>query len=615
VLLAVVFVLFGALAARTAYLQAVDPDQYVALSAEQTLRTQTLAAERGAIYDRRGYELALSVPRTTIYTDPEFVTDPDDAAAALAPVLGVTEDELAERLGADNRFGYLARQVTDDVADEVAALELDGVYLIEEPHRYAPSGDLAQSLVGITDIDNRGLGGIELLYDEQLAGTPGRLTYEQDPAGRTIAVGEHDLVAPDPGDGLVLTLDRALQWEAERVLQEHVARNGARSGMLVAMQPDSGEILAMANVEVDEESGAPEVSTNNLALTTVYEPGSVMKIIPLAAGLEEGLVHPQGECINAPDELSVEGSVFKEYEAHGGGCWPLEDVLVNSSNTGTINVALRVGAERMHDYFGRFGLGQETGLGFPAEQSGYVRPLQEWWGTSIATMPIGQGISVTPLQMLMAYNTVANDGVYVPPRLTRATIDDRGREHPIPGEDGRRVVSVETAEQVQRMLTEVVTRGTGQAADVGGFFPAGTTGTAQIPAPDGGYEWTDGRHYMATFCGFLPADDPQLSVCVVIEHPTAGAYTGGSVSAPAFADFGEFAVSQLHLSPSNLELAPEDLGTADPTTAADDHIYFQLLGTPPEGRVRAEPTLAPDEQEAADAGASDAGADTTTLSG
>jgi cell division protein FtsI (penicillin-binding protein 3) len=340
-----------------------------------------------------------------------------------------------------------------------------------------------------------------------------------------------------------------------------------------------------------------------------------MKIIPISAALEEGLVHPQGECINAPDEISVEGSVFKEYEAHGGGCWPLEDVLVNSSNTGTINVALRVGSERMDDYFHRFGLGEETGLGFPAEQSGYVRPLEEWWGTSIATMPIGQGISVTPLQMLMAYNTIANDGMYVPPRLTRATIDDEGREHLFPTDEGRQVVSVDTAEQVQRMLTEVVTRGTGQAASVDGFYPAGKTGTAQIPAPDGGYEWSDGRHYMATFCGFLPADDPQLSVCVVIEHPTAGAYTGGSVAAPAFADFGEFAVSQLHLSPSQLELAPEDLGVGGETAGADDYIYFQSLGTPPEGRVRAEPTLPPDEQEAVDEGGADASAATATLSG
>lgn len=614
-LLAIVFVLFGALAARTAYLQAVDPDQYVALSAEQTQRSETLAAERGAIYDRRGYELALSVPRTTIYTDPQFVPDPGEAAAALAPVLGVPAAEIEATLRAENRFGYLARQVTDEVADAVAALELDGVYLIEEPHRYAPSGDLAQSLVGITDIDNRGLGGIELLYDEQLSGTPGRLTFEQDPAGRTIAVGEHDLVAPDPGDGLVLTLDRALQWEAERVLQNHIIRNGASSGMLVAMQPATGEILAMANVEVDEESGQPEVSTNNLALTTVYEPGSVMKIVPISAALEEGVVHPQGECINAPDELAVEGSTFKEYEAHGGGCWPLEDVLVNSSNTGTINIALRVGAEGMDDYFRRFGLGEETGLGFPAEQSGYVRPLEEWWGTSIATMPIGQGISVTPLQMLMAYNTVANDGMYVPPRLTRATIDDQGREHPLPVEEGHRVVSVETAEQVQRMLTEVVTRGTGQAAAVDGFYPAGKTGTAQIPAPDGGYEWSDGRHYMATFCGFLPADNPQLSVCVVIEHPTAGAYTGGGVSAPAFADFGQFAVSQLHLSPSDLVLAPEDLGVADPQVAGADQPYFQSLGTPLDGRVRAEPTLAPDEQEAVEQGEADSARATTTLSG
>lgn len=623
VVLVVVLLLFAVLAFRTAQLQTIEPERFVEISTEQTVRTQTLAADRGSIYDRNGYELALSIPLRTIYTDPKFVSDPAAEAAALAPILDMPADELEQLLGADNRFGYLARQVPEDVADRVEALELDGVYLIEEPHRFTPSGDLARSLVGMTDIDNQGLGGLELQYDELLAGTPGELTYEQDPEGRTIAGGEHHLVPPEAGGGLVLTLDRALQYEAERVLADHVARNGAESGTLIAMQPGTGEILAMANVDVDAETGQPRVSSNNLALTTVFEPGSVMKIVGMGGAIEDGLVSPTGSCINAPDQINVAGSTFTEFHPHGDGCWVPEDVLVNSSNTGSISIAQMLGSERLHHYFRAFGFGDATDLGFPNELGGYVRPVDEWWGTSIASMPIGQGISVTPLQMLLAYNAIANDGVFVPAQLVRASVDGDGNEHLTGTGDRRRVLSDASAAIVRQMLTEVVTRGTAQEAQIDGFYPAGKTGTAQIPAPGGGYEFPDGtKHYMATFCGFLPADDPQLSVCVVLQHPTAGAYTGGAVAAPAFADFGRFAVAHLHLTPSQLELSPEDLGigivNAAPTEEAP---YYAGLGPAPEGRVRSEPTqlheepdpVPPDAEATGATGAPPPGA--TTLSG
>jgi cell division protein FtsI (penicillin-binding protein 3) len=619
----VAVLLFAVLGFRTAQLQTLEPDRFVEISTEQTKRTQTLAADRGSIYDRNGYELALSIPLRTIYTDPRFVSDAPAAAAALAPILDMPVEELQASLSADNRFGYLARQVPDDVAERVEALDLDGVYFTEEPHRFMPSGDLAASLLGLTDIDNKGLGGLELQYDELLAGTPGELTYERDPEGRTIAGGERHLLPPQSGDGLVLTLDRALQHRAEQVLEDHVARNGAEAATLIAMQPRTGEILAMANVDVDPDSGEPRPSTNNLALTTVYEPGSVMKIVPMSGAVEEGLVSPQGACISAPDQLTVEDATFTEYEPHGDGCWAPEDVIVNSSNTGTINIAQMLGAERLHHYFGAFGFGAPTSLGFPNELSGYVRPVDEWWGTSIASMPIGQGISVTPLQMLLAYNTIANDGVFVPAQLVRATIDSEGNERLVPGSDSHRVVTDATAGVLRQMLTEVVTRGTAQGAQIEGFYPAGKTGTAQIPAPDGGYEFPDGtKHYMATFCGFLPADDPQLSVCVVVQHPTAGNYTGGSVAAPVFADFGEFAVAHLQLTPSSLELSPEDLGIGTVNFEEPEPTpYYAAMGAAPDGRVRAEPTLGRPEEPEDDAptgtsaamGAGDPAA--TTLSG
>jgi cell division protein FtsI (penicillin-binding protein 3) len=623
--LVIVVLLFAVLAFRTAQLQTLEPERFVEISTEQTVRTQTLAADRGSIYDRNGYELALSIPLRTIYTDPKFVSDPAAEATALAPILDLPAADLEQTLAADNRFGYLARQVADDVADRVEALDLDGVYFIEEPHRFTPSGDLARSLLGLTDVDNKGLGGLELQYNSLLAGTPGELTYEQDPEGRTIAGGEHHLVPPEAGGGLVLTLDRALQYEAEQVLADHVARNGAESGSLVAMKPDTGEILAMANVDVDADTGETRVSSNNLALTTVFEPGSVMKIVGMSGGIEDGVVSPTGECINAPDTITVAGSTFSEFHPHGDGCWPAEDVLVNSSNTGSITIAQRLGSDRLYHYFRAFGFGDSTGLGFPNELGGYVRPVEDWWGTSIASMPIGQGISVTPLQMLLAYNTIANGGVFVPAQLVRATVDGEGNEHLTTAGEHRRVISDGTAAAVGQMLTEVVTRGTAQDAQVDGFYPAGKTGTAQIPAPDGGYEFPDGtKHYVSTFCGFLPADNPQLSVCVVLQHPTAGAYTGGAVAAPAFADFGEFAVAHLHITPSELELSPEDLGLGTVSVARPAETpYYAGLGPAPDGQVRAEPTRPPEAEsgdgEAAGDGATDAtGAappGATTLSG
>ncbi len=587
VLLVMVGLLFAVIAARVVQLQAVNDERLAARGEEQTLRTQTIAADRGSILDRNGYELALSIPLQTVFTDPKFVEDPRQAAEALAPLLGEDPEALTEVLGAENRFGYLARQVPPEVAEEVEALELPGVYLVEEPHRFNPAGDLATSLVGMTDIDNVGLGGLELQYEELLSGSPGELTIEQDPQGRTIAVGEHRLTPASPGDDLVLTLDRSLQYEAERILMEHVAANQAEAAMAVMMDPATGEILAMANVEADEETGEPVVSTNNRSLTTVFEPGSVMKIVGMSGALEEGLLAP-GSCVDAPNQISVGGATFKEYEPHAVGCWPIEDVIANSSNTASINIALMLGESRLYRYFKAFGLGDPTGLGFPNELSGYVRPVEEWWGTSIGSMPIGQGISVTPLQMLLAYNTIANGGVFVPPSLVRSSMDGGGVEHLVPRPETRRVLSESTASAMSDMLAQVVSRGTAQSAQMPGYDAAGKTGTAQIPAPDGGYIWPDGtKHYMATFVGFAPADNPRLSLIVVTQHPTAGAYTGGAVSGAPWARLAQFALRHLQIPSSGLVHDPEA-----PVASAAQPVVGEALGPPPDGRIRAQPASA-----------------------
>ncbi len=617
-LLVVVVALFAGLTYRVVELQAISPDRYAEVSTGQTVRTSTIAAPRGSILDRNGNELALSVPLRSIYADPQFVEDPAATAALLAPIVGAEPDQLEHDLtprsesgatvdvteldaaGIDataqtvvNRFVWLERQVPGGLADEVEGLELAGIYLVDEAHRFTPSGDVGRALIGPTDIDNAGLGGLELQYEDLLSGTPGELTIERDPAGRTIAVGEQRLTPPVPGEGIVLTLDRSLQYEAERALLRHVEAHKAEAGTVVMMDPRSGEILAMASVAVDPEAGTPQVSTNNLALTTVYEPGSVMKVVGMSGAVEDGVLGP-ADFVSVPDSLTVADAEFTEYEPHGGGSWPLEDVLVHSSNTGSINVARQLGEQRLHHYFEQFGLGGTTGLDFPNELSGVVRPVDEWWGSSIGSMPIGQGISTTPLQMLLVYNAIANDGVFVAPSLVGATVDAEGVEHAVEGPEERRVVSSATASIVRDMLVEVVSRGTARQAQIEGYLGAGKTGTAQIPAPSGGYEWYDGNHYMATFAGFVPAHDPQLSMIVVTQHPTAGTYTGGRVSGPLFAELGDFALKHLGIAPTGVELEPADVMSPDDAEGPTEALPVSgPLGEPPEGRVRAEPAPAP----------------------
>jgi cell division protein FtsI (penicillin-binding protein 3) len=565
--------LFVALGGRLVELQTIRPDRYVDLAAAQTVRTKTLPADRGAIYDRNRAELAVSLPVNTIYTDPRVVEDPAEVAAQLAPVLDVEAAGLEEKLSADNAFQYLARHVPDDVADEVEELALPGVFFLEEPKRFTPSGEVGRSLVGQTDIDNKGLGGLELQFDDILTGTPGELTLEQDPAGRTIPIGQHELVPAVKGEDVVLTLDRSLQYEAEKMMVAQVQELGAQGGTAVVSDPRTGEILSMVNVARDPDTDEVAVSGNNMALTTVYEPGSVMKAVTWSAGLEEGEVDP-AQCVNAPDALQIADKSFTEYKPHGGGCYLPAEAIARSSNTASINVGLRLGESRLHHWFKMFGLGEPTELGFPNEQSGVVRPLEDWWSTSLGSMSIGQGISVTPLQMLLVYNTIANGGLFVPPKLVRSTIDAGGVEHLTPVTDSRPVLSPATAGLMTDMLQGVVDDGTAKAASVSGYSACGKTGTALKPF-DSGYVGPDGaKHYMGTFVGFLPCEDPQLSIIVVIDDPSTSAYTGGAVSAPVFAELADFAVRHFEIRPTS----PDEVTGGD---TPGERVQARPAGSPP----------------------------------
>jgi cell division protein FtsI (penicillin-binding protein 3) len=532
---------------RLGYVQTVGAHRYVAYGEEQRIEPIALPAARGTIFDRNGKDLALSTPAKSVGADPSVISDRAAAARSLARALRLPASEVASKLATDAHFVYLARQVDDEVATRVEKLDIPGVLIFDESARLLPAGDMARSVLGSVDLDNAGVAGLELRYDDQLAGDPGEYMVERDLEGRTIP-GGRDLIDPaEPGDDIVLTIDRSLQFATEGILAEQVRTTGAKAGWAAVMDPRSGEVLALANVETDPKTHVVGNTGNNLAVTQNFEPGSVNKVITMSGTLEEGLIAPDTE-LQVPDTLHVADHVYTD--AHSlPPRMTASQILSRSSNIGTIEIAQRLGMPRLDDYLRRFGFGQRTALDLPHEEPGILLDPDNWSGTSIGSIPIGQGISVTAMQMLLAFNTIANDGVYVPPTLLRATFDAEGKRHPtVPGE-GRRVVSPTTAAQVRQMLAQAVASGTGKAAAIEGYHAAGKTGTARKPQAGGGYRDAHGDyHYVATFAGFIPTDDPQLSIIVVIDEPATSPYAG-DVAAPAFANIGREALRTMRIAP------------------------------------------------------------------
>ncbi len=547
--LVVVAIAFGAVVLRLGSLQVVSADEYADRGVAQRVRTVPLPAERGAILDRDGTELALSVPQHTIWADPSAVEDPIAAAEALSPILEMHPLVLIDRLRHEGRFTYLSRQRTPAVARKVADLHIPGISSYEEPKRFLPAGRLARSLLGTVDLDGRGRSGLELQYQDVLSGRPGRLLVERAIDGRTIPAGNNRLEPPERGQDLLLTIDRDLQYSVEQALSATVQSRGAEGGTVVVMDPRSGEILTMASVDADPPGTPPKQTSMNMALQAVFEPGSINKVVTYSAVLEEGVAEPD-TVITVPNQLALPTHTFGDAFEHGTERWPVSEVLARSSNVGTIELAQQLGPERLDSWLRRFGLGQPTGLDFPDEANGIMRDVEDWSATSIGAIPIGHENAVNAVQMLGAFNTIANGGERVSPTLVRATVDAEGERHDRDEPESRRVVSEETAEQMTDMLLGVVEDevGTGGAARVNGYRVAGKTGTARKPDVNdvGTYE---AGAYMASFAGFLPAEDPQLSILVVIDEPRPK-YHGGEIAAPLFASVASSALHLLRVPPS-----------------------------------------------------------------
>jgi len=525
---------------QVAEVQSSGGDALRAEAADQWTRTRTVQADRGTIFDRNGEELAVSIPASTISINPLLIDDPAGTLSVLATVLGLdVEDQQRlydEMVRRERGFVYVRRQVDAALGAQIAALGLSGVNVDDEPRRILPGGDTGRSVIGRTDIDGVGTGGLELQYDDLLTGTPGQITREVAPGGRSVPGSETQASRPIVGGDLILTLDRSIQFACEQATMEQVAAIGARAGTCIVMDVDSGEVLAMASVARDDDTGMVEVTSANGAAVDAYEPGSVAKVITVAAGLDTGAVGPDTTFLVPWRRLHGEDWLRDSHE-HPDELMTVRQILVESSNIGTIDIQLETGQPRHWDYLRSFGLGERTSLGFPGESPGILAHWSELQGSERVTVSYGQGLASTPIQLIGAINTIANDGLYVAPRLVRGIVGADGTIAAAEPSPTHRAVSANAAAIVQDMMVDVVCDGTATRAAVDTFNVAGKTGTGLKAQPNGGYENALGqRSYYSSFVGFFPAERPEVTVLISIDEPPAGTINrfGGTAAAPVF---------------------------------------------------------------------------------
>jgi cell division protein FtsI (penicillin-binding protein 3) len=565
---------------RLFQVQVVDSASFTARAdLNRTVRV-TLPAERGTITDRNGVELAATVDAYDITADPYYFTyavtqvhdAPRRAAELLAPILGASEKRIAAQLAdyPKSRGVVLARQQSPQVWDQIKALQstladkaaeghgadvLEGVFGSADSKRVYPAGDLAAGVLGFVNSSGEGRGGLELQLDKELSGHDGTMTYAQSGGHRVPTAGMTEQAAV-PGTDVTLTLDRDIQWAAQQAISQQVKASHADRGYVVVQDPRTGQILAMADApgfDPGDLGHADPDALGNAALQDAYEPGSVSKLMSMAAVINEGAATPLTK-VTVPGTLPRADRVFHDDVAHGTWYLTLNGVLARSSNIGTILATGQLGktqrqADRvLYDYLRKFGIGQPTGLDFPGETPGILAEPQNWNASQQYTIPFGQGLSVNAVQATSVYSTIANGGVRVTPTLVRGTTGPDGRYVPAPAPKTTRVVSKATAGKLAEMLESVVGSedGTGTMARIPGYLVAGKTGTANRVDPKTGTY----RGYTSSFFGFAPADQPRVTVSCVIQNPTKGAYYGGSICGPVFKKVMEFALKSLGVPPT-----------------------------------------------------------------
>jgi cell division protein FtsI (penicillin-binding protein 3)/stage V sporulation protein D (sporulation-specific penicillin-binding protein) len=533
--------LLGVAFARAFWLQAIRGAEYAAMAVKQHRETVVVPAGRGTIFDRNGDPLAIGEQAITVYANPRQVVRPRDVTLAVAKALRLDPAEVYERLTDRSKgFVYLARKADPVKAAALEKLKIPGLGFYPEELRIYPQDRIASQVLGFAGTDNHGLEGLERSLDRTLAGRPGSQTIVKDPAGRAL-----DVVStrPEtPGSNLRLTIDSQIQAYAQDVLEQTVRQWGARAASAIAMDPYTGAVLAMA---VAPGFNANRFATTradrhrNRAVTDTYEPGSTFKLVTISAALQEGIVTPRTALMLAPT-IQVADRVIHEAHSRGTERLTVRQIVEQSSNIGTVTIAERLGAGRLASWVDRFGFGHETGIDFPGESAGFALPLDQWSGSTIGTVPIGQGIAVTPLQMARAYSAIANGGRLVEPYLV-----DRIGGQTVEHGHGRRVVSRTVSREMLAMLRGVVLEGTGTEAAIPGYTVAGKTGTAAKVDADGRYSTSN---YVASFVGMVPATKPRLVIMTMVDEPR-GAIWGGVVAAPAFQQIARFCLQHLEVPP------------------------------------------------------------------
>ena len=545
-----------AIVARVAVLQTTAAETLRSAGAEQWTRSYDIAAQRGTVFDRHGNELAMSVPAVSVSINPKLIENGPATIQLLDDLLELTDEKTAELLGevasGDRGFVYVARQADAALGDQISSMRLAGVNVDRESRREMPGGDTGRSVIGRTNIDGIGIAGLELQYDDVLTGSGGSRSREAAPNGRSIPGSETVTQQPIAGDDLVLTLDRSIQFSTEQVLLEKVSEIGARGATAIVIETKSGEILGMASVRLDSETGEYGVTSGNFAAVDAYEPGSVAKVITVASALSEGLVTPDTS-YEVPWRKQYYDDLLKDSHQHPNEWMSVSQILIESSNIGTIMVQQEMGRALHRDYMAAFGLGEKTALDFPGESPGILKEAKDLWGSERVTVAYGQGVSSTSLQLAGAINTIANGGTYISPKLVKATVGPDGSVTEAPSAETRRVVSEEAAAQTRSMMRAVVCSGTATRAQVDGLSVAGKTGTAFKAADNGTYFNEEGeRIYYASFVGFFPAEEPEVTVLVSVDEPPAGTNDrfGGTAAAPVFAELAPTLIHELGIRPA-----------------------------------------------------------------
>ena len=545
-LFALFAVLTVVLSVRVVYWQTAGRALLLAQATGQVRSDEIVQARRGTIRDRNGAILAASVELRSLYAIPSRIKDKEGTAQALAVLLGRDVAQVRERLTSGADWVFIQRRLPEAAANAIADLHIDGLGFQKETKRLYPNDDLAAHALGFVNDDGIGIGGVEGRYDDVLRGVPGELVVERDPADRRIAVGLREVTPARDGADITLTIDLAVQTSAERELRAAIEREHAVGGSIVVLDPHDGAVRAMASYPTFHPAGvgaaAPESLRDRVA-GWAYEPGSVMKAVTMAGGLDSGMVTPGTTYV---DKGYADIGGRRLYNALGKAWGPstMTQVLEHSANAGAVFVASKIGGQRLYDELLTFGFGMPTKVDLASEVPGTIRPLAEWYPVDVGTAAFGQGLTVTPLQLACAYAAIANGGTLYRPYVVAGWRDAEG-EHRTAPLATRRTVSPQTASTLRDMLVSSVDNGLAQGARIPGFSVAGKTGTAQIPSPDGRYVDDE---YISSFAGFAPALDPQFAVVVVLERPQSRLF-GTTTAMAVFKGLAQDGLRYAHVQP------------------------------------------------------------------